>query len=304
LTKLITKVITTITTTMTTNKTIKNLENAINKKQSVMADYARKINWVECELQDLKEATAREEKEIAELKKQQEELRNHKPGQLAKVSIYEFVNDWLRPEVSFQIFQYVADDKHKKGIKKAITHRRKYCRVQKKWCERGCEDHRNWGKPAWAINWSLEPESRTPYTELLLYKEISDHTEIHGDGIVESIEYWVRKGRVADDKRVCDWGHDEGLYKLKHVNPLLRELWTFHLSLQNGTNSNRRYDITKGEIKKYLQMNQVKGRGDLLYGVKCSGFGGVEDFTRGLWSNMWKPPEDRRELVKALMKME
>ena len=46
-------------------------------------------------------------------------------GALAKVSIYEFVNDWVRPEISWKIFSYVAECPHKEGVLKALTHRRR-----------------------------------------------------------------------------------------------------------------------------------------------------------------------------------
>ena len=43
-------------------------------------------------------------------------------GQLSQVSIYEFVNDWLRPEVAWQIYSYVggAEDEHKDAIQKRL----------------------------------------------------------------------------------------------------------------------------------------------------------------------------------------
>ena len=44
-------------------------------------------------------------------------------GHLAEVSIYEFVNDWLRPEVAWQIYSYVGgepNDDHKDAIQKRL----------------------------------------------------------------------------------------------------------------------------------------------------------------------------------------
>jgi len=276
---------------MTTNNAIENLETQVNKKQNLIAYYARKINETEQLLQDYKDATAREENTIADLKKQQETIRNHKPGPLAKVSVYEFINDWLRPEVSFQIFKYVAKDAHTNGVKTAQQRRRKYCRYYKRWENKAPDAYHHRHTP----DWDDVSDDRTPYTHLRLYREINEPRDIHGDGTYgRSIQFW------------CLSGERNTLNRLKHVNPLLRELWNFHMSVRNGTNDKRRYLIKKGDIKKYLTTNKLKGRGDLLYGVKCSGSGlnGVEDFHRDPITNRWKPPEDRRELVSALMKME
>ena len=277
---------------MTTNKAIENLENAINKKQLAISYCDNRIDDAKFVIQNYTEAKAKEEKEIADLKKQQETIRNHKPGQLAKVSIYEFVNDWLRPEVSFQIFKYVAKDTHTKGVELAQKRRRKYCRYWKRWENQNPDDYHSRRNP----DWDEVSDDRTPYTHLRLYRDINDHRDIHGgdDHYRRTIQFWTMNGE-----------HNT-LNRLKHVNPLLRELWNFHMSVRNGTNDKRRYLIKKGDIKKYLTTNKLKGRGDLLYGVKCSGSGlnGVEDFYRDPITNRWKPPEDRRELVSALMKME
>ena len=276
---------------MTTNKAIENLENAINKKQLAISYCDNRIDDAKFVIQNYTEAKAKEEKEIADLKKQQETIRNHKPGQLAKVSVYEFINDWLRPEVSFQIFKYVAKDTHTKGVELAQKRRRKYCRYYKRWENKSPDDyHYNFANP----DWSDVSDDRTPYTHLRLYRQINDHRDIHGDGLHQSIKYWTMNGERNT------------LNKLKHINPLLRELWNFHMSVTNNTNDNRRYLIKKGDIKKYLTTNQVKGRGNLLCGGKCSGsvLNGVEDFYRDPITNRWKPPTDRRELVSALMKME
>ncbi len=85
---------------MNGNKHINKLATQIGKMEKAMLLIDAQIEKAEKTLQAFIGARAVGEKQIAELKKQQEDIKNHKPGQLAKVSIYEFVNDWVRPEIS------------------------------------------------------------------------------------------------------------------------------------------------------------------------------------------------------------
>jgi hypothetical protein len=152
---------------MNGNKHINKLATQIGKKQDNINGWiCSEIEVAKKNLQFLLDTKAKEEKEIEELKTQQEALKNHKTGRLAKVSLYEFVNDWVRPEISFKIFSYLADP-HKEGINKARTHRRSW-RTLTGTEQMGWTDYRYYPN-----SYSGSRNYQTPYCELLLYKEIS-----------------------------------------------------------------------------------------------------------------------------------
>lgn len=301
---------------MNGNKQLNKLATQIAKKQDNIDGYiATQIVIAQKNLKAYIDAQAREEKEIAELNKQQEDIKNHKPGQLAKVSIYEFVNDWVRPEISFQILSYLGDP-HRDGIKKARTHRRY-------WNKYGGRHE----KGVWEEN-KYYPERKdlytlrsTPYCELKLYKVINEPHYIPGRWAIphhtnhqdeqrqhNKMSKWVRE--YARERREY---RDHNLHHLsieiyRNTNPLLHELWSFHQTKLNKKGT-KKFVITKGDVKKYLAMNKVSGRTDLTYGVKCSDL--VFDTTDLCWlwthignTHIYKAPRCRRELVGALMKLE
>ena len=302
---------------MLRNKQLNKLATQIAKKQDNIDGYiATQIVIAKKNLQAYIDAQAREEKEIAELNKQQEDIKNHKPGQLAKVSIYEFVNDWVRPEISFQILSYLGDP-HREGIKKARTHRRYWNKYG------GRHD-----KGAWEENkyypgqHDLYTLRSTPYCELNLYREMNvPHYSVargrRREGTPEANELRVFKKmsewvRCYGKEGTPDYEHQTLAYlsfeKYRHTNPLLHELWSFHQTKLTAKGT-KKFIITKGDVKKYLAMNKVKGRTDLTYGVKCSDL--VFDVTDLCWlwthignTNIYKAPRCRRELVGALMKLE
>ena len=286
---------------MNGNKHINKLAIEIGKKQDNIDGYLHaQIEVAQKNLQLLLNTKRWEEKDIADLKKQQEDLKNHKAGRLAKVSLYEFVNDWVRPEISFKIFSYLADP-HKEGINKARTHRRS-------WRALTGVDRKGWTDYRYYPNsYSGSRNYQTPYCELLLYKEISSpffkQNPADERAHYEKMSDWVR---IYQDPTALDGGYNisPSHTKLRNTNDLLLELWKFHQTLQNPTNGTKKFAITKGTIKKYLSTYKVKGRTDLTYGVKCSEICGTDE----LWNyigntNVWFPPRARQELVGALMKL-
>ena len=286
---------------MNGNKHINKLATQIGKKQDNINGWiCSEIEVAKKNLQFLLDTKAKEEKEIEELKTQQEALKNHKTGRLAKVSLYEFVNDWVRPEISFKIFSYLADP-HKEGINKARTHRRS-------WRALTGVDRKGWTDYRYYPNsYSGSRNYQTPYCELPLYKEISSpffkQNPADERAHYEKMSDWVRR---YEHQSTRDWDERTGVYtdaKYRNTNDLLLELWKFHQTLYTA-NGTKKFAITKGTIKKYLSTYKVKGRTDLTYGVKCSEASGTDE----LWNyigntNVWFPPRARQELVGALMKL-
>ena len=145
----------------------------------------------------------------------------------------------------------------------------------------------------------------------MLYKHISDPYFLKNSTerrFYEKMSHWVMNYGEEG------WGHKQlSLAKLRNTNPLLLELWSFH-QVKLTHNLHKKFITTKGDIKKYLQMNKVKGRTDLTYGVKCSEINGTDEYLGNSDgtpnynyqpdTNLWLPPQARRELVGALMKVE
>ena len=286
---------------MNGNKHINKLATQIGKKQDNINGWiCSEIEVAKKNLQFLLLKKQVAEEDIADLKKQQEDLKNHKAGRLAKVSVYEFVNDWVRPEISFKIFSYLADP-HKEGINKARTHRRS-------WRALTGVDRKGWTDYRYYPNsYSGSRNYQTPYCELPLYKEISSpffkQNPADERAHYEKMSDWVRR---YEHQSTRDWDERTELYtdaKYRNTNDLLLELWKFHQILYTA-NGTKKFAITKGTIKKYLSTYKVKGRTDLTYGVKCSEICGTDE----LWNyigntNVWFPPRARQELVGALMKL-
>ena len=281
---------------MSDNKHINNLAIEIVKKEVRISIRDEEIVLAKKNLQFLFDLKAREEKEIAEIKKQQQDIKNHKTGQLAKVSLYEFVNDWLRPEISFKILSYLSDP-HKEGINKVRTHRRYFRKArwgnnhpQKgKWEQRRYDPRDNYN------------DSKIPYCELPLYKQISSpfYKQNPADerAHYEKMSDWVRYYQGYNSRQPT-------VEKYRNTNPLLHELWEFHRTYETHNTENKKFSITKGDLKKYLTLNKVGGRTDMTNGAKCSEKGGVEEFWGYIGNtNVWYPPQARQEVVGALMKI-
>lgn len=291
-----------------TNKHVNKLEAEVSKKQERIDDYlATQIYLAHKTLQNYLDEKEKEEKEIADIKKQQEVLRNHKPGQLAKVSVYEFVNDWLRPELAWHIFSYVADDTHKKGIKKAKTHRATWQHAwgKKMWngrmCQTGHWKHYRYDRHSPMSRY----DNRQPYCKLTLYKSVG--TLVGSNGAADTtrtrsnMSEWLRHYNYGNDVGVGGYGGN--ITKLKNTNPLLKHLWEFHATKYVGKEGNTKFVITKKEITKLLKEWKVPGRTDITYGVRCSDSCGTW-FVIDHEHNVELPPESRRRLVGALMKVE
>ena len=289
---------------MSDNKHINNLATEIVKKEGRITNMDEEIVRAKKHLQFFIDRQAREEKEIADLKKQQEDLKNHKPGQLAKVSLYEFVNDWVRPEISFKIFSYLSDP-HTEGINKVRTHRRAFRR-----------SHR--GKMRWEENRFYERSRvdmynyQLPYCELPLYKQISSPffksvTTVSGRRDVRCAQYTSMSQNWVDryERRLPGQGSAKllSLEKYRNTNPLLHELWKLHQTTYAG-NGNKKFVIKKGDIKKYLTLNKVVRRTELTWSDKCSEKHGVdESYSYYLNNHIWRPPQARQDVVAALMKI-
>jgi len=284
------------TSNMSGNKHINNLAAEIVKKQDRVDGYIdAQIVLAKKNLQVLFDLKAKEEKEIEDLKKQQQDIKNHKTGQLAKVSLYEFVNDWLRPEISFKILSYLSDP-HKEGINKVRTHRRYFRKAR--W------DHNHPQKGKWEEH-RFYKDSRLnehiPYCEHWLYEEISS----------PFFKQNHRSDERAHYEKMSDWarsyeGHNSReltVEKHRNTNPLLYELWNFHRTYVTNITENKKFIITKGEIKKYLTLNKVNNRSLLTKGTKCSEKDGVDETYDYIWGPVWFPPQARCELVGALMKI-
>jgi len=218
-------------------------------------------------------------------------------GALAKVSIYEFVNDWVRPEISWKIFSYLGDP-HKTAIKKNKTHRRIHRPPSALYKRRG-----KWFWEGRYVSVGGEQRSTRPErSRQYLYRELG---QPYGRvDIREFITLYTKKYTFDPSNSLRD--SDITRSKLKHTNPLLHELWSLHASKINPS-GNRKFLVTKNKIKEILKINKVSGRTDLVFGVKCSEAWADMSYIISRPNNGWvevtQPPHSRREVVGVLMKM-
>ena len=230
---------------------------------------------------------------VDEINKKQQAEQVEK-GRLAEVSMYEFVNDWVRPEISWKIFSYLAEDPHKEGVKKSQDVRRVF-KPSKRWLDngRGLNPNFKYGCGKW-----VDDTDEEPYSEIWWWKDIGKpFYNDRGGRSIPMFEDWVDS--YSADKLNPD--HVVSRNCLRFTNPLLAELWSFHSWLWNS-NGNKRFRISKKEVKEYLKMNKVKGRGKLTFGVLCSdNWGDISAIHKG--EGCYIPSEHRRELVGALMKI-
>ena len=182
-------------------------------------------------------------------------------GALAKVSIYEFVNDWLRPEISWQIFSYMRDP-HKSGVWLSQRKRRIYTTTKKVIDGTIVSTKKKW-------RWGEGGTKGTPYSRLPLYTQISLYRSNYNDGggeynwargVAPHIAYWALPANYTDGS-----GHGDSAYlvghqrqRLQHTNKLLQELWvaSFH--------RNSHYLTTKEDLQELCKINKVKGRTKLF----------------------------------------
>ena len=158
-------------------------------------------------------------------------------GALAKVSIYEFVNDWLRPEISFKIFSYLGDP-HKAGVWKSQHKRRRYTTTTKLIDGTFISKKRKW-------RWAEAAGRNLPYSRLTLYRQIANNKPYYNDGIARRVGNWALP-------------YNQEFHRLQHNNKLLQDLWvaTFWREQQ--------YITTKEELQELCKINKVKGRTNLF----------------------------------------
>ena len=172
-------------------------------------------------------------------------------GALAKVSIYEFVNDWVRPEISFKIFSYLGDP-HKVGVWKSLHKRRVYTTTNKVINGTIVATKKKW-------RWAEGTErTATPYSRLPLYRQIAIFKPNYNDGIAnQRISNWALPRHYWRGASSGDFSGYEK-QRLKHTNKLLQELWlaTFH--------RNTHYITTKEDLQELCKINKVKGRTNLF----------------------------------------
>jgi len=176
---------------------------------------------------------------------------------LAKMSVEDFVKGFVRPEVAWNIFSYVAEDPHKDGIIKSQTTRRvmtKKTRKTKTFVEEdgklvsATEVVKVVGKWAWS-------QTATPYKMLDIYDQ--DENKV-----------WLLTGRTFLE----DWhlhshslydgswgflggGYRTAHYKLKYTNKLLHRLWEINLRNISG----KSYIVTKKDLTELCKANNIKG---------------------------------------------
>ena len=191
-------------------------------------------------------------------------------GALAKVSIYEFVNDWVRPEISFKIFSYLGDP-HKVGVWKSQHKRRVYTTTNKVINGTIVATKKKW---RWAEG---TPTTHTPYSRLPLYREISLYRSNYNNGnrdynypfgVERHISYWALPSNYHFSVKSTNVRHAHFVghkrQQLQHTNKLLQELWaaTFH--------KNTHYITTKEDLHELCKINKVKGRTNLFKGKKTT----------------------------------
>lgn len=284
-------------------RTMKYLIKCKENRELTINDLTNKIDKLNKMLIEVKKEHSDLVDEI-NIKKEQKEK-----GPLAEVSIYEFVNDWVRPEISWHIFSYLAEDPHKKGVKNAQKERRVFI-PSKRYIQQGSGTKGRVLNPNFKKGYGKWVDSKrdengyfnvVPYNRIYWYCDIGKpYYHSSGSRTINNFEVWT-------DAMVCYRDEQGGVFigglkseYLRYTNPLLAELWRFH-SWRWNSNGNKKFYITKKEIKEYLKMNKVKGRGNLVFGVKCS-----DDWGDINWTQLGEckiPSEHRRALVSALMKI-
>ena len=222
-------------------------------------------------------------------------------GRLAKVSVYEFVNDWLPPQLAGKIMSYAVSSPHKEGITKALDYRRIMVNVgQRKnyWLDYDQRPRVMPGDPRQQYRhntrvryapddtkterwWRLQPV-HTPYTELLLYRQINTPYLPSIDNWEEKEEgEWGNRGNVAHNSYVKNgrrsrrknnclrmvnnkvvYKYDElTMLELKYVNKVVEDLWDINRRPLHG-----KYAIPNILLKTWLCENKVPGRSKLSLG--------------------------------------
>ena len=169
---------------------------------------------------------------------------------LAKMSVEDFVKGFVRPEVAWNIFSYVAEDPHKDGIIKSQFVRRvfkKKVRKTKTFVEEdgklvsATEDVKVVGKWVWGCQYA-EP-----------YKMLIDTYDRDDDAVsIFTGNKWLEDWHLhAHSVKGNDFNH----YKLKYTNKLLHRLWEINLRNFSG----KSYQVTKKDLTELCKANNIKG---------------------------------------------
>jgi len=171
---------------------------------------------------------------------------------LANVSVYEFINDYLRPELAWHIFSYVADDKHKEGVIRAQTQRRIHTTKSVTYSSKVNGVTRNTTtikaqKWRWAKYEHDKPHT-CPYNQLRLYRQINNFN-------MASMTHRNLRWRSPNWYNYYRDGvmYDCVYYKLAHTNTLLHELWCY--SMANG----KKYVVAKKDLVELCKTNKLIG---------------------------------------------
>jgi len=174
---------------------------------------------------------------------------------LAKMSVEDFVKGFVRPEVAWNIFSYVAEDPHKDGIIKSQFVRRvftKKTRKTKTFVEEdgkivsATEDVKVVGKWVWGCHLA------EPYNLLIdTYDRDEDEVSIFTGN--KWLEDWHLRPHSVK-------GNDFNHYKLKYTNKLLHSLWKYNLRNISG----KSYLVSKKDLAELCKANNIKGYTRLL----------------------------------------
>jgi len=183
------------------------------------------------------------------------------------ISVYEFVNDWVRPDISWKIFSYVAECPHKEGVLKALTHRRKLIGGG------ACSITYRTGR--WEDVERSFYENTSPYTKMSLYKQI----DAPYDPVVDEPQRHIQRpmylyprsdlgGRGITMGGVWCLRGGQGVSHLKYVNQLVNELKNYNVRPDPNWTAGkpRRYHLTNKQLTDALKFNKVKGHSKLCKG--------------------------------------
>jgi hypothetical protein len=168
---------------------------------------------------------------------------------LAKMSVEDFVKGFVRPEIAWNIFSYVAEDPHKDGIIKSQFVRRvfkKKVRKTKTFVEEdgkivsATEDVKVVCKWVWSV---LESEP---------YKMLIDTYDRDDDAVsIFTGNTWLEDWHLHEHSVKGDFDH----YKLKYTNKLLHSLWQMNLRNISG----KSYLVSKKDLAELCKTNNIKG---------------------------------------------
>ena len=206
-------------------------------------------------------------------------------GKLSHVSLYEFVNDWLRPELQWKIFSYLAECPHKSLL----------LQVQ--------QGHMPQFIPNNRLKYFLHDGGQIITSSLIHSKYEDNRTIFNGKGrwfMPMDIEY--TRNRIQWMERdpenlpmvlTLKEPHREIMDEIYWRVPVERNPMVKYLNDLRESNGNGHWEISKKDLLQHLKENNVKGRtklananpppGRFQYGTRIS--------------------NNRKEVITALMKL-